>query len=46
MVELEKAGVPTVSFTAKGFVEDSRRSAQAFGLPAAPIAVVDLPFTN
>ena len=46
MVELEKAGVPTVSFTAKGFVEDSRRSAQAFGLPAAPIAVVELPFTN
>ncbi len=46
MVELEKAGVPTVSFTAKAFEKDSRRSAQAFGLTAAPIAVVDLPFTN
>ncbi len=46
MVELEKAGVPTVSFTAKAFAKDARRSAQAFGLPSAPIAVVDLPFTN
>jgi len=46
MVELEKAGVPTVSLTARAFANDARASAQAFGLPAAPIAVVDLPFTN
>ncbi|MBI4611757.1 MAG: hypothetical protein HY726_22440 [Candidatus Rokubacteria bacterium] len=46
MVELEKAGVPTVSFTAEAFARDARRSAQAFGLPALPIAVVPLPFTN
>jgi hypothetical protein len=46
MVELEKAGVPTVSFTAAAFGQDARRSAQAFGLPALPIAVVPLPFTN
>jgi len=46
MVELEKAGVPTVSFTAESFVKDARRSAQAFGLPALPIAVVPLPLTN
>lgn len=46
MVELEKAGVPTVSFTARAFEHDARRSAQAFGLAAAPIAIVDLPFTN
>ena len=46
MVELEKAGVPTVSFTARAYANDARASAQAFGLPAAPIAVVDLPFTN
>ena len=46
MVEMEKAGVPTVSFTAAGFVKDARRSAQAFGLTALPVAVVPLPLTN
>jgi hypothetical protein len=46
MVELEKRGVATVSLTAKGFIRDSRRSAETFGLPQAPIAVVSLPFTN
>jgi len=46
MVEVEKRGVPTVSFTAEGFVKDARRSASAFGLPALPLAVVPLPFTN
>ncbi len=46
MVELEKAGVSTVAFTAEAFVKDARRSAQAFGLPALPIAVVPLPLTN
>src|SRR5262245_17197067 len=46
MVELEKAGVPTVSFTAASFAEDAHRSALAFGLAALPIAVVPLPLTN
>ncbi len=46
MVELEKAGVPTTAFTAAAFASDARRSAQAFGLPALPIAVVPLPLTN
>ena len=46
MVEMERAGLPTVSFTAAGFVKDARRSAQAFGLTALPIAVVPLPLTN
>jgi hypothetical protein len=43
---MEKAGVPTVSFTAESFARDARRSAQAFGLQALPIAVVPLPLTN
>jgi hypothetical protein len=46
MVEFEKAGVPTVSYTAAGFVRDAHRSAENFGLPALPIAKVGLPFTN
>src|SRR4030067_3136363 len=46
MVERERAGLPTVSFTAAGCVKDARRSAQAFGLTALPIAVVPLPLTN
>src|SRR3990170_6605165 len=46
MVGMERAGLPTVSFPAAGFVKDARRSAQAFGLTALPIAVVPLPLTN
>ncbi|MBI4590280.1 MAG: hypothetical protein HY725_15725 [Candidatus Rokubacteria bacterium] len=38
--------MPTVSFTAEAFARDARRSAETFGLPALPIAVVPLPFTN
>lgn len=46
MVEFEKRGVPTVSYTAEAFVRDARRSAETFGMPELPIAVVPLPFTN
>jgi hypothetical protein len=46
MVELERRGVPTVTFTAQTFVHDAHRSAASFGLPGLPIAVVPLPFTN
>jgi hypothetical protein len=46
MVELERRGVPTVAFTAQTFVHDAHRSAESFGLPGLPIAIVPLPFTN
>ncbi|GIX46680.1 MAG: hypothetical protein KatS3mg131_0891 [Candidatus Tectimicrobiota bacterium] len=46
MVELERRGVPTVSWTAAHFVADARRSARHFGLPHLPLAVMPLPFTN
>lgn len=46
MVELEKAGVPTVSFTARSFGPDAYRSAQAFGLPNPALAWVSRPLTN
>jgi hypothetical protein len=46
MTLLERRGIPTVSYTAAGFVQDARRSAVTFGLPELPIAVVPTPFTN
>ncbi|MBI3966031.1 MAG: hypothetical protein HY329_10390, partial [Chloroflexi bacterium] len=46
MVELEKRGIPTVSWTAEQFVGDARRTAQTFGIPGLPLAVMSLPFTN
>lgn len=46
MVEFEKRGVPTVSFTAEKFVRDAHRSAENFGLPGLALAVVPHPFTN
>ena len=46
MVELERRGVPTVTFTAQTFVHDAHRSAASVGLPGLPIAIVPLPFTN
>lgn len=46
MTLLERRGIPTVSFTAQGFVRDARRSALTFGLPELPIAIVPTPFTN
>jgi hypothetical protein len=46
MLEFEKRGVPTVSFTAEGFRRDAHRSAESFGLPRLPLAVMPEPFTN
>ncbi|MDP6453898.1 MAG: hypothetical protein QF898_11355 [SAR202 cluster bacterium] len=46
MVEFEKRGVPTVSWTSEGFIEDALRSAENFGMPALSIATMPLPFTN
>jgi hypothetical protein len=46
MTLLERRGIPTVSYTAQGFVRDARRSAASFGLPELPLAVVPKPFTN
>src|SRR3970040_2590106 len=46
MVQMERVALATASSTAAGFVKDARRSAQAFGLTALPIAVVPLPWTN
>jgi hypothetical protein len=46
MVEFEKAGLPTVSFTSEGFVRDAHRSAENFGLAPLRIAEMRLPFTN
>jgi hypothetical protein len=46
MVEFEKRGLPTVSWTAAGFVEDALRSAENFGMPTLSIATMPLPFTN
>ena len=46
MVEFEKHGIPTVAWTAEGFVEDALRSAENFGMPALSIATMPLPFTN
>lgn len=46
MVELERRNVPTVCLNAADFVRDARRSAETFGLPQLPLAVVPRPFTN
>ncbi len=46
MVELERRGIPTVTFTAATFVRDAQRSAQSFGLAGLPLAVVPTPLTN
>jgi hypothetical protein len=46
MVELERRGIPTVIFTARTFIHDANRSAQSFGVPGLPLAVMPAPFTN
>lgn len=46
MTAFEKAGVPTVSFTARLFQRDALATAKAFGLNRLSLAVVDHPFTN
>jgi hypothetical protein len=46
LIEFEKAGVPSVGFTAAHFVPDAHRSAENFGLPSLALAIVPEPLTN
>ena len=46
MTHFEKAGLPTVSFTARLFERDALATAKAFGLDRLNLAVVDYSFTN
>ena len=46
MVELEKKGIPTVSWVAQGFIKDALGSARNFGVPTLCVAEMPLPFTN
>ncbi|MBM3660882.1 MAG: hypothetical protein FJW95_15470 [Actinobacteria bacterium] len=46
MAAFEERGLPTVGWVAVGFEEDARFSAEVFGCPDLPFAVVPLPFTN
>jgi hypothetical protein len=46
MVLFEKHGVPTVCIASRGFEQDAARSAQSFGLPLLPVAVVSDTITN
>ena len=46
MFELEKRGIPTVSWTAKRFEKDAQASARAFGLPVIALALIPTPATN
>jgi hypothetical protein len=46
MFELEKRGIPTVSWTAERFIDDAQASALAFGLTTIPIAIIPVPCTN
>ena len=40
MIELEKAGLPTVAITARGFENDFEASALTFGLSQVPYVVM------
>ena len=46
MVELEKAGIPTVQILSHGFEEDAEASAKAFGLAGIRYAVVPKVYRN
>jgi hypothetical protein len=46
LAAFEERGLPTVGWVAVGFEEDARFSAEVFGCPDLPFAVVPLPFTN
>ena len=46
MIALEKAGVPTVSITARHFERDARATGAAMGLPSIPLAIVEETFTG
>lgn len=41
MIEIEKAGVPTVMITARDFIDDASLSMAAYGMPDLPTAVFD-----
>jgi hypothetical protein len=47
MIEIEKAGVPTVMITAREFIDDASLSMSAYGMPMLPTAVFDgIEFTS
>jgi len=46
MFEMEKRGIPTVSWTAERFIGDAQASARAFGLSTIAMAVIPDPATN
>jgi hypothetical protein len=46
MVHLERAGVPTVSITARHFERDARLTADIVGLGSLPLAIVDMTFSS
>ena len=46
MVELEKAGVPTVVILSNGFQHDADASAKAFGMGPIPRVEVPLVYNN
>src|SRR5689334_6069147 len=46
MVQLEKAGIPTVSLTARHFERDARATGEVMGLAGIPLAIVDETFTS
>jgi len=46
LIEFEKAGVATVAIVSKGFIDDTKHSAKAFGMPNLPFAVVPHTITS
>jgi hypothetical protein len=47
MIEIEKAGVPSVMITAREFIDDASLSMSAYGMPDLPTAVFDgIEFTS
>ena len=46
LILFEKLGVPSVCIVAKEFEKDAARSAQGFGMPLLPLAVVPDPMSN
>lgn len=46
MVQLEKIGIPTVSFTSRHFERDARTTGDIVGLASVPLAIVEETFTS
>jgi hypothetical protein len=46
MIELEKAGIPTVAILSNGFQHDAEATAKAFGMPGVRYAVVPRVYNN